>query len=116
MIVQKNSLKGEVKAAMRGGPGSVTLTDLTGGTGTCKNCKMLCDVLIPPGAGIGYHQHLTETEYYIMLEGTAEVDDNGVKVNVGPGDVVITGDGASHSIMNTGSQPVRMTAIVVTYQ
>ena len=115
MIIHKNSLQGEVKTALRGGPGSLTLTDLTGGAGTCKNCRMLCEVLIPPGAGIGYHEHLTETEYYIMLEGTAEVNDNGAKVTVGPGDVVITGDGAAHSITNTGHEPVKMIAVIVTY-
>ena len=115
MIVQKKSMKGEVKTAMRDGPGSITLTDLTGGKGTCKNCRMLCDVVIPPGAGIGHHDHKTETEYYIMVEGTAEVNDNGTRVTVGPGDLVITGDGASHSITNTGSTPVKFIAVIVTY-
>ena len=115
MIVQRKSMKGEVKKALRNGPGSVVMTDLTGGKGTCKNCRMLCEVDIPPGAGIGHHDHQTETEYYIMLEGTAEVEDNGTKVTVGPGDLVITGDGAAHSITNTGSVPVKMIAVVVTY-
>jgi mannose-6-phosphate isomerase-like protein (cupin superfamily) len=76
---------------------------------------MLSEIDIPPGAGIGYHDHQTETEYYIILEGTAEVDDNGVKAVVKPGDVVITGDGAAHSITNTGTKPVKMIAVIVTY-
>lgn len=108
-------MKGEVKTALRDGPGSLTMTDLTAGKGPCKNCRLLSLVDIPPGAGIGRHDHQTETEYYIMLEGTAEVEDNGSMVTVGPGDVVSTGDGAAHSITNTGTKPVKMIAVIVTY-
>ncbi len=115
MIVQKKSLKGEVKTALRGGPGSLTMTDLTGGKGPCKNCRLIADVVIPPGSGIGEHEHDTETEYYILLEGEATVNDNGKNVTVHAGDVVITGDGAKHSITNTGTVPVRMIAVIITY-
>lgn len=115
MIIRRASMKGELKTALRGGPGSLTMTDLTGGKGPCKNCRLVSEVLIPPGAGIGHHDHQTETEYYIMLQGTAVVNDNGTDVSVGPGDVVITGDGAAHSITNTGTEPVKMIAVIVTY-
>ncbi|MDR1625797.1 MAG: cupin domain-containing protein [Spirochaetia bacterium] len=115
MVAYRTSMKDEVKTALRGGPGALTMTDLTAGTGTCKNCRLLSLVDIPPGAGIGRHDHQTETEYYIMLEGSAEVEDGGTMVTVGPGDVVITGDGAAHSITNTGTKPVKMIAVIVTY-
>ena len=115
MIVQKKSMKSEVKTALRNGPGSLTMTHLTGEKGPCKNLKLLCEVDIPCGAGIGLHEHVNETEYYIVLEGTAEVNDNGTMTKVGPGDVVITGDGATHSITNTGTVPFKMIAVIVTY-
>jgi mannose-6-phosphate isomerase-like protein (cupin superfamily) len=115
MVAYGTSMKGEVKMALRGGPGSLTMTDLTAGAGTCKNCRLLSRIDIPPGAGIGRHDHQTETEYFIMLEGAAEVEDGDKKVTVGPGDVVITGDGAAHSITNTGTKPVKMIAVIVTY-
>jgi mannose-6-phosphate isomerase-like protein (cupin superfamily) len=115
MVAYKTSMKGEVKTALRDGPGSLTMTDLTAGKGTCRNCRLLSQVDIPPGAGIGRHDHQSETEYYIMLEGSAEVEDNGAMIPVGPGDVVITGDGAAHSITNTGTKPVKMIAVIVTY-
>jgi mannose-6-phosphate isomerase-like protein (cupin superfamily) len=91
------------------------MTDLSAGMGTCKNCRLLSEIEIPPGAGIGRHDHQAETEYYIMLEGHAEVEDNGTKALVGPGDVVVTGNGAAHSITNTGMKPVKMIAVIVTY-
>lgn len=115
MIVKRTSMQGETKTALRGGPGSLTMIDLTGGHGPCKNCRLVSEIIIPPGAGIGHHNHETETEYYIMLEGTAVVNDDGQDVTVGPGDVVITGDGAAHSITNTGTETVKMIAVIVTY-
>ena len=115
MVIQKSMLKGEEKVALRDGPGKLIMTDLTAGTGTCKNCRLLVDFVIPPGAGIGPHAHEKETEYYIMLEGTAVVNDNGKDVTVNAGDVVITGDGAKHSITNKGTAPVRMIAVIITY-
>jgi mannose-6-phosphate isomerase-like protein (cupin superfamily) len=115
MIVERKSMNPEIKTAMRGGPGSLTMTDLTGGKGPCKNSRLIAEIVIPAGAGIGHHDHQTETEYYIMLEGTAVVNDNGKDITVGPGDVVITGDGAAHSITNRGNAPVKMIAVIITY-
>jgi len=40
--------------------------------------------------------------------------DNGVKKYVKSGDVVITGNGASHSIKNTGNIPLKLHAIIIT--
>ena len=115
MIVERKSMTPETKTAMRGGPGSLIMTDLTGGKGPCRNSRLIAEVVIPPGAGIGHHDHQTETEYYIMLEGTAMVNDDGKDLTVGPGDVVITGDGAAHSITNRGTDTVKMIAVIITY-
>ena len=40
--------------------------------------------------------------------------DNGTPVEVTAGDAIWTGNGASHSIKNTGSTVMRMLAIVIT--
>ncbi|MDU7504884.1 MAG: cupin domain-containing protein, partial [Clostridia bacterium] len=50
-------------------------------------------------------------ELYYILEGTATVDDNGTTVDVGPGDMIYTADGAKHSI--TANSPMKMIATVV---
>jgi mannose-6-phosphate isomerase-like protein (cupin superfamily) len=91
------------------------MTDLTGGKGPCKNCRLLSEVRIPPGSGIGRHEHQKETEYYIILEGSGVVMDNGKEVRVHPGDCVITGDGAEHSILNDQHTDLRMIAVIITY-
>lgn len=100
---------------MRGGPGTLTLTDLTGRSGPCKNSRLISQIDIPPGAGIGHHEHTAETEYYIVLEGSGIVNDAGKDFTVGPGDVVITGDGEAHSIRNDADTVLKLIAVIITF-
>ncbi|MDR0451166.1 MAG: cupin domain-containing protein [Treponema sp.] len=114
MVLQRDAMKTEVKEKMRGGEGSVHFTHLAD-CGKEKNIRMLAELSLPPGASIGTHRHESETEYFIILSGAGEVDDNGVLRPVKAGDSIITGNGASHSIKNTGSGPLVFHAIIVTY-
>lgn len=114
MVVQRASMPVQ-ETTLRGGPGTLFMTDLTGGNGPCKNCRLISDVRIPPGAGIGKHQHLNETEYYIILEGSGIVMDNGKEVRVTAGDCVITGHGAEHSILNDQKADLRLIAVIITH-
>jgi mannose-6-phosphate isomerase-like protein (cupin superfamily) len=107
-------MKSETKVKMRDGEGSVNFTYLV----DCeqeKNIRMLAEAVLPPGSSIGYHRHDNETEYYLILSGTGEVNDNGAVKPVKAGDAMITGNGASHSITNTGKVPLVFHAVIVTY-
>lgn len=44
------------------------------------------------------------------------VNDNGTTAEVGSGDGVLTGDGASHSIEAVGDEPLVMMAVILLYQ
>lgn len=114
MIFHKNEMKTEVKERMRDGKGSVNLRHLVDGA-SMKNARLLSEITLPPGSSIGEHRHDSETEYYIILQGSGTVVDDGVAKPVATGDVVVTGDGASHSIENTGSAPLVMIAAIITY-
>lgn len=114
MIVRRNHMKIELKERMRGGLGTATLIHFVDGA-TMKNARLLSEVTLPPGASIGEHRHDSETEYYIILEGKGVVVDDGVETPVGSGDCVVTGDGASHSIANTGTTPLKFIAAIITY-
>jgi mannose-6-phosphate isomerase-like protein (cupin superfamily) len=107
-------MKVELKERMRDGEGTTTLVHLVDGS-TMKNARLLSEVTLPLGASIGEHRHDSETEYYIILEGTGLVKDNGVDTPIKAGDVVVTGDGASHSIKNTGTEPLKLIAVIITY-
>jgi mannose-6-phosphate isomerase-like protein (cupin superfamily) len=114
MIIHRKEMKTEEKEKMRDGEGAVHFTYLLDGSKE-KNARMFAEVTLKPGCSIGYHQHNSETEYYFILSGTGVVNDNGKEVQVADGDAVITGNGASHSIKNTGSGPLVFHAVIITY-
>lgn len=114
MIYHRNEMRVEQKENMRGGEGTVTLTHLAEGS-SMRNARLLAELTMPPGASIGYHQHDQETEYFIILSGTGTINDNGVESPIQPGDVIVTGNGASHGIKNTGSVPLVLHAAIITY-
>jgi mannose-6-phosphate isomerase-like protein (cupin superfamily) len=114
MIIRRNEMKNEIKEKMRGGNGSAHLTHLV----DCekeKNVRLLTEITLPPGASIGNHSHESEAEYFFILSGSGTVNDNGADTPVNAGDTVITKDGASHSIANTGDVPLVFHAVIVTY-
>jgi mannose-6-phosphate isomerase-like protein (cupin superfamily) len=107
-------MKTENKEKMRGGEGTTSFVYLV----DCekeKNIRMLAELTLSPGASIGNHNHEAETEYYIILSGTGTVNDNGKDIPVKTGDAMITGNGAAHSIKNTGTVPLVFHAVIVTY-
>ena len=114
MVIHRNEMKGEDKERMRDGEGITHFTYLWDGS-TQKNARMLAEITLNPGCSIGYHQHESETEYYFILSGTGTVNDDGKEVQVTQGDSVITGNGAFHSIKNTGSVPLVFHAVIITY-
>ncbi|MDR0447657.1 MAG: cupin domain-containing protein [Treponema sp.] len=114
MLYHRNELKTENRERARDGNGTATFLYLAEGNGAVqKNVRMLAETTLPPGASVGPHAHIDETEFYIILDGTGTVDDNGTEKPVVKGDVMITGNGASHSIANTGTVPLVFHAIVI---
>ena len=114
MVINRSEMKVEVKERMRDGEGSVQLTQLVDCSSE-KNVRVLAEITLNPGSSVGYHQHESETEYYFIISGTGMVNDNGKEVQVKQGDAIITGNGAFHSIKNTGSVPLVFHAVIVTY-
>ena len=114
MIIHRNKMKTEEKERLRDGNGVAHLIHLVDGS-TQKNARMFAEITLNPGCSIGEHKHETETEYYFILSGTGVVNDNGKEVQIKQGDSIITGNGASHGIKNTGSVPLVFHAVIVTY-
>jgi mannose-6-phosphate isomerase-like protein (cupin superfamily) len=114
MVIQRKEMKTEEKEKMRDGEGVVHLTYLLDGSKE-KNARLFAEITLKPGCSIGYHRHDSETEYFFILSGSGVVNDDGKEVQVTRGDAIITGNGASHSIKNTGSEPLVFYAVIVTY-
>jgi mannose-6-phosphate isomerase-like protein (cupin superfamily) len=114
MVIHRDEMKVEEKERMRDGEGVVRITHLLDGS-TQKNARLFAEITLNPGCSIGNHDHVSETEYYFILTGAGLVNDDGKEVAVKPGDTIITGNGASHSIKNTGADPLVFIAVIVTY-
>ncbi|HEY3331394.1 MAG TPA: cupin domain-containing protein [Capsulimonadaceae bacterium] len=67
-----------------------------------EGIKFVHDNIIPPGASIGFHQHVHDEELYMILNGTGEMRIDDETVPVGPGDICLTRPGHSHALVNTG--------------
>ncbi len=66
-----------------------------------------------PGSEIGFHQHVGNEEVYFIISGKAIVNDNGIEVTVGPGDMVFTQSGESHGMKNIGEDKLKFVAFIV---
>lgn len=67
---------------------------------------------LEPGVSIGEHRHEGSEEVYLILEGRAQVTDDGVAAELGPGDALLTRDGHTHSLINPGPGPLSFLAVL----
>ena len=113
MIVKNSEMKGKVNVAMRDGKGEVEQLFILDESNMAKHSRLFSYMNLKPGCSIGEHTHHNETEYYYILSGSGfVVEKDGVK-RVAKGDVVITGDGESHSIENDGTDDLSLIAIII---
>ena len=115
MIKKRTEQTAEVRSNMRGGPGKVHIRHHFGKEEISAPSRLCAELTLAPGAGIGEHDHVDEDEIYIIQRGKGVVVDNGKEVEVEAGDAVLTGKGASHSIRNTGTEELVVTAVIMKY-
>jgi mannose-6-phosphate isomerase-like protein (cupin superfamily) len=115
MIRKHAEMKVEVREEMRGGVGAVTVREMfTPGEITAPT--RLCATLeLAPGASIGSHRHDGEDEVYVITAGSGVLDDGITESEVTAGDAVLTGNGESHSIRNTGDGVLEVIAVIMLY-
>ncbi len=115
-MIRRASEQGiEVRKNMRGGPGEVTVRQYFKPEEIKAKCRLCGHLTLPPGAGIGLHQHATEDEVYIVLKGSGLLDEGKTKTRVSAGDAVLTGNGESHAITNDGKEPLEIIAVIMCY-
>ena len=68
--------------------------------------------LLPSGV-IGNHMHEGEEEIYYIIEGNGIIQDNGVEIPIGKGDVIYTKSGESHGMINTGTESLKFIGFIV---
>ena len=69
--------------------------------------KEISWLTLAPGDSIGYHQHTTNEDTYIIVSGKGVFKDkDGRDVPVKAGDVTIVRKGEGHGLANTGTEPL----------
>jgi mannose-6-phosphate isomerase-like protein (cupin superfamily) len=112
MVIRRAAMRSEEREKMRGGEGAVRFTHYLAGDAFPYG-RLFAETRLPPGASIGLHEHTGETEYYMILSGSGIVLDGGAETALAPGDLVITGGGASHSIRNAGHDELVFLALIL---
>lgn len=105
----------ERKENLLNGKGTVSITHVFRANELKANTDVFARLHIPAGASIGFHRHVDDEEVFYVLSGRGIFADNGTKREIGPGDALLTGDGAGHAIENTGEEPLELIAVVVKF-
>lgn len=116
MIKRMSDMKAEIREQMRGGKGSVEMIHILNREEMKGKVRLFAKIVLNPGCSIGLHEHVDEEEAYYILKGKGTVTDSGKTSTVEAGDVILTGDGGSHSIENTGDEPLEFIAVVMLYK
>jgi len=115
MIKRNPDMVREIRSNMRGGNGNVEICHIFKPEELKGKTRLNAKITLEPGCSIGLHEHVGEEEIYYILKGIATVNDNGNISTLYPGDAVLTGNGASHSIENNGSETLELMALILLY-
>ncbi|PKM59627.1 MAG: cupin [Firmicutes bacterium HGW-Firmicutes-4] len=113
MIIESKLNKQEIKQNMRGGKGNIEITHITDQEVLGENCRLFAQIIVKPGDSIGEHQHVGEREIFYFIQGKGIVIDNGKQSEIGPGDVMVTPNQDSHSVVNTGDEDLVFMALIL---
>lgn len=75
--------------------------------------RLFAHLSVPVGGSVGMHQHVEESEYYVITAGRGRYLMDDQSWEVGPGDVTEVAPGHSHSILNIGDEPLEFEALIV---
>ena len=113
MIKRRDEMQTRVVEGVRGGSGKVQFLDLLTEEESLGKLRVAAETTLEKGCSIGRHPHGPDAEIYIITQGKAIVDDNGVCSTVTAGDVIYTGGGAFHALSNEEDEPVKLFALVI---
>ena len=113
MRILKDEQLVEVRNHMAGGAGSVTLNHFLSKEEAYTAGRLFAVNTLLPGCSIGYHKHTGEFEIYYILEGTAEITEDGEIYELHEGDMMQCKDGSSHGIANKSHEPLRFLALIL---
>ena len=69
--------------------------------------QSLAEAWLEPGQVTQRHYHARSEELYVLLDGEGELEVDGERARVGPGDAILIPPGAWHQIRAAGAAPLR---------
>jgi mannose-6-phosphate isomerase-like protein (cupin superfamily) len=114
LVRRKEEIKVLTKTSPFGGVGNITVRDiLETPEEMYQKGRVFCHTTVHAGSGIGYHVHQGESETYYILRGHGRFNDNGTITEIGPGDVLFTGDQSGHGIEAAAGEDIEMIALIL---
>ena len=113
MIRKAAECKVESRENMRGGNGTVQITNFATPEELNDKGRLFANITLKPGCGIGYHVHETDSELFYLMKGQVLYNDNGTECTLTAGDVMICPVGTGHSIANNGQEDAEVCAVIV---
>lgn len=98
---------------MRGGNGTVEITNFATPEELNNKGRLFAKITLKPGCGIGFHMHENESELFYVMKGEALYNDNGTECSVSTGDVMLCPAGTGHAVSNNGEEDVELCAVIV---
>ncbi|WP_461206187.1 cupin domain-containing protein [Clostridium sp. DL1XJH146] len=112
MIKRKDDLVNVTKC-LREGNGEANIQNLLSVEELDNKGKLFAKVVLKPGVSVGEHNHDGDFEAYYILKGEGKYIDNGEEKRVYAGDVTLTKNGESHSMINDTEEDLEMIALVI---
>ncbi len=111
-MVNKSLVKEQV-TGIAGGVGPGSIAHMVAPDKLPAKAGLMAEVVLEPGATVGYHKHEGEGELYYILSGSGEYTEDGVMTPVSAGAATYVYDGHSHGLANTGKEPMTFVAVIV---
>ena len=112
MIKRRQEMTVEPRFEVKGGKGPYDSTHVFTAAELDK-INLFAVNTLPPGSSIGVHQHNSEGEAYVILQGQATVTEDGQDFLLGPGDAEYCTGGHTHGIANDSDEVLAFLAIII---
>ena len=113
MIRKATDCKRVYNQQMRGGNGTVQITNFATPAELNDKGRLFANITLKPGCSIGYHEHEKESELFYVMKGNVVYNDNGVEYPVCAGDVMICPAGTGHAVANNSEEDAELCAVIV---
>ena len=106
MQIHFDKLETQVINGMKGGQGEARLQSYSDGV------NKIMKLVLAPGAFLGEHTHVGNSETIYVLSGAGTMLCDGVEEPLTPGVCHYCAEGHTHKLMNTGTEPLTVFAVV----